>query len=162
MPARAYCGRAHVAGTQTVKCLIQRVTRASVRVEDTVVGEIGAGLLVFVGVQPGDTDEQVARMSQRLLSYRLFGDAEGKMNLSVVDTGGSILLVSQFTLAADTGRGNRPSFSSAASPALAEHYYEALIKVLNASGTPIATGQFGADMQVSLINDGPVTFLLEG
>ena len=145
-----------------MKCLIQRVTRASVRVEDTVVGEIGAGLLVFVGVQPGDTDEQVARMSQRLLSYRLFGDAEGKMNLSVVDTGGSILLVSQFTLAADTGRGNRPSFSSAASPALAEHYYEALIKVLNASGTPIATGQFGADMQVSLINDGPVTFLLEG
>jgi D-tyrosyl-tRNA(Tyr) deacylase len=142
--------------------LIQRVTRASVRVEDTVVGEIGAGLLVFVGVQPGDTDEQVARMSQRLLSYRLFGDAEGKMNLSVVDTGGSILLVSQFTLAADTGRGNRPSFSSAASPALAEHYYEALIKVLNASGTPIATGQFGADMQVSLTNDGPVTFLLEG
>ena len=162
MPARAYCGRAHVAGTQTVKCLIQRVTRASVRVEDTVVGEIGAGLLVFVGVQPGDTDEQVARMSQRLLSYRLFGDAEGKMNLSVVDTEGSILLVSQFTLAADTGRGNRPSFSSAASPALAEHYYEALIKVLNASGTPIATGQFGADMQVSLTNDGPVTFLLEG
>ena len=162
MPARAYCGRAHVAGTQTVKCLIQRVTRASVRVEDTVVGEIGAGLLVFVGVQPGDTDEQVARMSQRLLSYRLFGDAEGKMNLSVVDTGGSILLVSQFTLAADTGRGNRPSFSSAASPALAEHYFEALIKVLNASGTPIATGQFGADMQVSLTNDGPVTFLLEG
>ena len=162
MPARAYCGRAHVAGTQTVKCLIQRVTRASVRVEDTVVGEIGAGLLVFVGVQPGDTDEQVARMSQRLLSYRLFGDAEGKMNLSVVDTGGSILLVSQFTLAVDTGRGNRPSFSSAASPALAEHYYEALIKVLNASGTPIATGQFGADMQVSLTNDGPVTFLLEG
>ena len=145
-----------------MKCLIQRVTRASVRVEDTVVGEIGAGLLVFVGVQPGDTDEQVARMSQRLLSYRLFGDAEGKMNLSVVDTGGSILLVSQFTLAADTGRGNRPSFSSAASPALAEHYYEALIKVLNASGTPIATGQFGADMQVSLTNDGPVTFLLEG
>jgi len=145
-----------------MKCLIQRVTRASVRVEDTVVGEIGAGLLVFVGVQPGDTDEQVARMSQRLLSYRLFGDAEGKMNLSVVDIRGSILLVSQFTLAVDTGRGNRPSFSSAASPALAEHYYEALIKALNASGTPIATGQFGADMQVSLINDGPVTFLLEG
>ena len=145
-----------------MKCLIQRVTRASVRVEDTVVGEIGAGLLVFVGVQPGDTDELVARMSQRLLSYRLFGDAEGKMNLSVVDISGSILLVSQFTLAVDTGRGNRPSFSSAASPALAEHYYEALIKALNASGTPIATGQFGADMQVSLVNDGPVTFLLEG
>jgi len=145
-----------------MKCLIQRVACASVRVEHNVVGEIGSGLLVFIGVEPGDTDEQVARMAQRLLSYRLFGDAEGKMNLSVVDTGGSILLVSQFTLAADTGRGNRPSFSTAAPPALAEYCYEALIKALNASGTPIATGQFGADMQVSLINDGPVTFLLEG
>ena len=142
--------------------MIQRVTCASVRVDRNVVGEIGFGLLVFLGVQPDDTDQTVARMAQRLLNYRLFSDAEGKMNVSVVDARGSILLVSQFTLAANTGRGNRPSFSSAASPVLAEHYYEALIKVLNASGTPIATGQFGADMQVSLTNDGPVTFLLEG
>jgi len=133
-----------------------------VRVDRNVVGEIGFGLLVFLGVQPDDTDQTVARMAQRLLNYRLFSDVEGKMNVSVIDARGSILLVPQFTLAADTDRGNRPSFSSAASPVLAEHYYKALIKALNASGTPIATGQFGADMQVSLTNDGPVTFLLEG
>lgn len=145
-----------------MKCLIQRVTCASVRVDHSVVGEIGSGLLVFIGVQPDDTDQTVARMAQRLLNYRLFSDTEGKMNLSVEDAGGSILLVSQFTLAADTGRGNRPGFSTAAPPALAESCYEALIKALIASGTPIATGQFGADMQVSLVNDGPVTFLLEG
>ena len=145
-----------------MKCLIQRVTCASVRVDQSVVGEIGPGLLVFIGVQADDTDQTVARMAQRLLNYRLFSDAEGKMNVSVVDAQGSILLVPQFTLAADTDRGNRPSFSKAASPALAEHCYEALVSALLASGTPTATGQFGADMQVSLVNDGPVTFLLEG
>ena len=144
-----------------MKCLIQRVTCASVRVDHSVVGEIGSGLLVFIGVQPDDTDQTVARMAQRLLNYRLFSDAAGKMNVSVVDAQGSILLVPQFTLAADTDRGNRPSFSKAASPALAEHCYEALVSALLASGTPTATGQFGADMQVSLVNDGPVTFLLE-
>ena len=145
-----------------MKCLIQRVTCASVRVDHNVVGEIGSGLLVFMGVQPDDTDQTVARMAQRLLNYRLFSDAEGKMNVSVLDAGGSILLVPQFTLAADTSRGNRPSFSKAASPALAEHCYEALVSALLESGTPTATGQFGADMQVSLVNDGPVTFLLKG
>ena len=145
-----------------MKCLIQRVTCASVRVDHNVVGEIGSGLLVFMGVQPDDTDLTVSRMAQRLLNYRLFSDAEGKMNVSVLDAGGSILLVPQFTLAADTDRGNRPSFSKAASPALAEHCYEALVSALLAGGTPTATGQFGADMQVSLVNDGPVTFLLEG
>jgi D-tyrosyl-tRNA(Tyr) deacylase len=145
-----------------MKCLIQRVTCASVRVDQSVVGEIGPGLLVFIGVQADDTDQTVARMAQRLLNYRLFSDAAGKMNVSVVDAQGSILLVPQFTLAADTDRGNRPSFSKAASPALAEHCYEALVSALLASGTPTATGQFGADMQVSLVNDGPVTFLLEG
>jgi D-tyrosyl-tRNA(Tyr) deacylase len=145
-----------------MKCLIQRVTCASVRVDQSVVGEIGPGLLVFIGVQADDTDQTVARMAQRLLNYRLFSDAAGKMNVSVVDAQGSILLVPQFTLAADTGRGNRPSFSKAAPPALAEHCCEALVSALLASGTPTATGQFGADMQVSLVNDGPVTFLLEG
>ena len=144
-----------------MKCLIQRVTCASVRVDQSVVGEIGPGLLVFIGVQADDTDQTVARMAQRLLNYRLFSDAAGKMNVSVVDAQGSILLVPQFTLAADTGRGNRPSFSKAAPPALAEHCCEALVSALLASGTPTATGQFGADMQVSLVNDGPVTFLLE-
>ena len=145
-----------------MKCLIQRVTCASVRVDHNVVGEIGSGLLVFMGVQAEDTDQTVARMAQRLLNYRLFSDAEGKMNLSVVDAGGSILLVSQFTLVADTSRGNRPSFSKAAPPALAEYCYEVLVSALLAGGTPTATGQFGADMQVSLVNDGPVTFLLSG
>jgi len=145
-----------------MKCLIQRVTCASVRVDHNVVGEIGSGLLVFMGVQAEDTDQTVARMAQRLLNYRLFSDAEGKMNLSVVDAGGSILLVPQFTLAADTSRGNRPSFSKAAPPALAEYCYEVLVSALLAGGTPTATGQFGADMQVSLVNDGPVTFLLSG
>ena len=145
-----------------MKCLIQRVTCASVRVDHNVVGEIGSGLLVFIGVQPDDTDQTVARMAQRLLNYRLFSDAEGKMNVSVVDARGSILLVPQFTLAADTDRGNRPSFSKAASPGLAKHCYEALVSTLLAGGTPTATGQFGANMQVSLVNDGPVTFLLEG
>ena len=145
-----------------MKCLIQRVSCASVRVDHNVVGEIGSGLLVFIGVQPDDTDQTVARMAQRLLNYRLFSDAEGKMNVSVVDARGSILLVPQFTLAADTDRGNRPSFSKAAAPALAEHCYEALVSALLESGTLTATGQFGADMQVSLVNDGPVTFLLEG
>ena len=134
-----------------MKCLIQRVTCASVRVDHNVVGEIGSGLLVFMGVQAEDTDQTVARMAQRLLNYRLFSDAEG-----------SILLVPQFTLAADTSRGNRPSFSKAAPPALAEYCYEVLVSALLAGGTPTATGQFGADMQVSLVNDGPVTFLLEG
>ena len=145
-----------------MKCLIQRVTCASVRVDQSVVGEIGPGLLVFIGVQADDTDQTVARMAQRLLNYRLFSDAAGKMNVSVVDAQGSILLVPQFTLSADTDRGNRPSFSKAASPALAEHCYQALVSALLAGGTPTATGQFGADMQVSLVNDGPVTFLLEG
>ena len=145
-----------------MKCLIQRVTCASVRVDHSIVGEIGFGLLVFIGVEADDTDQTVARMAQRLLNYRLFSDAAGKMNVSVVDAQGSILLVPQFTLAADTGRGNRPSFSKAAPPALAEHCCEALVSALLASGTPTATGQFGADMQVSLVNDGPVTFLLEG
>ena len=145
-----------------MKCLIQRVSCASVRVDHNVVGEIDSGLLVFIGVEADDTDQTVARMAQRLLNYRLFSDAAGKMNVSVVDAQGSILLVPQFTLAADTDRGNRPNFSKAASPALAEHCYEALVSALLASGTPTATGQFGADMQVSLVNDGPVTFLLEG
>lgn len=162
MPARAYRDRTRTVATQAMKCLIQRVTSASVMVDNKVVGKIGSGLLVFIGIQPDDTDERVARMAKRLLNYRLFSDTSGKMNLSVVDTGGSILAVSQFTLAADTDRGNRPGFSKAASPELAKHCYEALVGALVASGAPTATGQFGADMQVSLINDGPVTFLLEG
>jgi D-tyrosyl-tRNA(Tyr) deacylase len=136
------------------------VTQASVTVEHRIVGEIQRGLLVFVGVEPSDTDQSVLRMAKRLLSYRIFPDEAGKMNLSVQQVGGAILLVSQFTLAADTRSGNRPSFSTAAAPEQAARLCEDLAKVLAMDNLHIETGQFGADMQVALVNDGPVTFLL--
>ncbi len=143
-----------------MKCLLQRVVQASVAVDQRVVGEIQRGLLVFVGVEPGDTDEIVLRMAKRLLSYRLFSDEEGKMNLNVQQAGGAILLVSQFTLAADTNSGNRPSFSTAAPPEQASRLCADLAQALAVENIRVETGQFGADMQVSLVNDGPVTFLL--
>jgi D-tyrosyl-tRNA(Tyr) deacylase len=143
-----------------MKCLLQRVVQASVAVDQRVVGEIRRGLLVFVGVEPGDTDEIVLRMAKRLLSYRLFSDEEGKMNLNVQQAGGAILLVSQFTLAADTNSGNRPSFSTAAPPEQASRLCADLAQALTVENIRVETGQFGADMQVSLVNDGPVTFLL--
>ena len=141
--------------------LIQRVSEASVRVEEAVVGQIGPGLLVLVGMEPGDTEAQIARMADRLLGYRVFGDETGKMNRSLRDTGGGLLLVSQFTLAADTSSGMRPGFSTAAPPAEAERGFNRLVEICrqkHASG--VETGQFGAHMVVSLVNDGPVTFLL--
>ena len=143
-----------------MKCLLQRVAQASVAVNQRVIGEIPRGLLVFVGVEPGDTDEVVLRMARRLLSYRLFSDEAGKMNLNVQQAGGAILLVSQFTLAADTNSGNRPSFSTAAPPEQASRLCAALAQALAVENIRVETGQFGADMQVSLVNDGPVTFLL--
>ena len=143
-----------------MKCLLQRVVQASVAVDQRVVGEIQRGLLVFVGVEPGDTDEIVLRMAKRLLSYRLFSDEAGKMNLNVQQAGGAILLVSQFTLAADTNSGNRPSFSTAAPPEQASRLCADLAQALTVENVRVETGQFGADMQVSLVNDGPVTFLL--
>ena len=143
-----------------MKCLLQRVVQASVAVDQRVVGEIQRGLLVFVGVEPGDTDEIVLRMAKRLLSYRLFSDEAGKMNLNVQQAGGAILLVSQFTLAADTNSGNRPSFSTAAPPEQASRLCTDLAQALTVENIRVETGQFGADMQVSLVNDGPVTFLL--
>ena len=143
-----------------MKCLLQRVVQASVAVDQRVVGEIQRGLLVFVGVEPGDTDEIVLRMAKRLLSYRLFSDEEGKMNLNVQQAGGAILLVSQFTLAADTNSGNRPSFSTAAPPEQASRLCADLAQALTVENIRVETGQFGADMQVSLVNDGPVTFML--
>ncbi|MGA0335175.1 MAG: D-aminoacyl-tRNA deacylase [Luminiphilus sp.] len=143
-----------------MKCLLQRVVQASVAVDQRVVGEIQRGLLVFVGVEPGDTDEIVLRMAKRLLSYRLFSDEAGKMNLNVQQAGGAILLVSQFTLAADTNSGNRPSFSTAAPPEQASRLCADLAQALTVENIRVETGQFGADMQVSLVNDGPVTFLL--
>ena len=143
-----------------MKCLLQRVAQASVAVNQRVIGEIPRGLLVFVGVEPGDTDEVVLRMARRLLSYRLFSDEAGKMNLNVQQAGGAILLVSQFTLAADTNSGNRPSFSTAAPPEQASRLCADLAQALTVENIRVETGQFGADMQVSLVNDGPVTFML--
>ena len=145
-----------------MKCLLQRVSSASVDVEGDQVGAIGRGLLVFAGLEKGDERAEVDRMCDRLLGYRVFGDAEGRMNLSVTDMAGDLLLVSQFTLAADTRKGARPSFSCAAEPDTARDlfaYFVASIEERHAGH--VATGRFAANMQVSLVNDGPVTFLLE-
>lgn len=144
-----------------MKCLLQRVTQASVTVADEVVGEIDQGLLVLVGVEHGDTEQTVTRMAERLLRYRVFADAEGKMNLNVAQVQGSILLVSQFTLAADTTSGNRPGFSTAAPPEQASNLCDQLADALRKGDVRVETGRFGADMQVALVNDGPVTFLLD-
>ena len=142
--------------------LIQRVTHARVEVDGETVGAIGPGLLALVGIQPGDGEAQVARMSERLLGYRIFGDDDGRMNRSLSDCGGGLLLVSQFTLAADTASGMRPGFTSAAAPDQAEPLFARLIETCrqqHAGG--VETGRFGAHMTVSLVNDGPVTFLLQ-
>ena len=141
--------------------LIQRVTEAAVRVDGETVGAIGPGLLAFVGIEPGDGENQVARMAERLLGYRVFADEAGRMNLGLADTGGGLLLVSQFTLAADTRSGMRPGFSTAAAPELAEPVFNRLLAVCRAGPPPgVETGRFGAHMVISLVNDGPVTFLL--
>ena len=141
--------------------LIQRVTQAHVSVDDEVVGAIGPGLLAFVGIEPGDGDREIERMSERLLGYRVFSDDEGRMNRSVWDIGGEVLLVSQFTLAADTSSGMRPSFTSAAAPDEARAIFEQLVgKVRQKHPERVETGRFGAHMIISLVNDGPVTFLL--
>ncbi|NZA27867.1 D-tyrosyl-tRNA(Tyr) deacylase [Luteimonas sp. SJ-92] len=141
--------------------LIQRVSRASVAVDGQIVGRIGPGLLALVGVEPGDSAAQVRRMADRLLGYRVFADAEGRMNRSLADTGGGLLLVSQFTLAADTRSGMRPGFSTAAAPAEAERIFSELAAICRQKHLPgVETGRFGAHMEVSLVNDGPVSFLL--
>jgi D-aminoacyl-tRNA deacylase len=141
--------------------LIQRVSEASVVVEGRSVGQIGHGLLVLVGVEKHDDETSAKRLLERLLGYRVFPDAEGKMNLSLTDIGGELLLVPQFTLAADTHKGTRPSFSSAASPELGTELFASFVRMARASHPKVATGVFGADMKVSLVNDGPVTFWLQ-
>ena len=141
--------------------LIQRVTEANVVVENEVVGEISQGLLILLGVEPDDTHDTVVAACQKLSKYRVFSDSEGKMNLSVKDIEGSVLLISQFTLAGDTKRGLRPSFSSAAKPDQAKAMYQQLAEEFRKNGIQCETGIFAADMKVSLTNDGPVTFLLE-
>lgn len=140
--------------------LIQRVSEAKVEVESEIVGRIGPGLLVLVGIEMGDGPTEAHKLAQRLVAYRVFGDAAGKMNLSVRDAGGSLLLVSQFTLVADTAAGLRPSFSRGAPPAVGAEMFERLVAAVAATGVPYACGRFGAHMRVSLTNDGPVTFWL--
>jgi D-tyrosyl-tRNA(Tyr) deacylase len=141
--------------------LLQRVTGARVEVAGEIIGEIGPGLLVLVGVERGDTESQADRLLERLLGYRVFADEDGKMNLSLRDTQGGLLLVPQFTLAADTHKGARPSFSSAAAPADGKTLFDYMLAKARTAHAEVASGQFGADMQVSLTNDGPVTFWLQ-
>ncbi len=141
--------------------LLQRVTQAGVVVDGETVGAIGRGLMVLVCAERGDTEREADALLKKLLGYRVFPDAAGKMNLSVADTGGGLLLVPQFTLAADTQSGTRPSFTPAAAPALANTLFEYFASQARALHADVATGRFGADMQVSLVNDGPVTFWLQ-
>jgi D-tyrosyl-tRNA(Tyr) deacylase len=141
--------------------LLQRVGTASVAVQGAVVGEIGRGVLVFAGVQRGDTDAHAERLAERILTYRIFADDAGRMNRSVTDVEGGVLLVPQFTLAADTRRGTRASFSSAAAPDEGLRLFERLVAAVRARYTKVATGSFGADMRVALVNEGPVTFWLQ-
>ena len=144
-----------------MQALIQRVSQAKVVVGGETVGEIGPGLLVLVCAERGDTDAQAERLVAKLLKLRIFSDAEGKMNRSVQYIAGGLLLVSQFTLAADTRGGNRPSFTGAAAPDEGRRLYEKVVALARAAHAPVATGEFAADMQVHLVNDGPVTIPLK-
>ncbi len=140
--------------------VIQRVKRAEVSIEGRCVGSIGQGLVALVAVEKGDTDKQAKRLAERLLSYRVFADHDDKMNLSVNDINGGVLLVSQFTLAADTRSGARPSFTPAAAPDEGRRLFDLFVESVRHGSGQVACGQFGADMQVALVNDGPVTFIL--
>lgn len=144
-----------------MRACVQRVSRASVVVAGEVCGEIGPGLLVLLGVAADDTAGQAAQMADKIAGLRIFNDAEGKMNLSVVDIGGSLLVVSQFTLLGDARKGRRPSYTAAAPPELAEQLYEHFTALVRERGIPVATGRFRQHMEVSLLNDGPVTLLLD-
>jgi len=141
--------------------LLQRVTHATVQVQKKTIAAIDRGLLVFIGVEKNDTTAQADRLLERLLGYRVFPDGDGKMNLGLMDIGGGLLLVPQFTLPADTRKGMRPSFSSAAPPDQGKELFDYLLKEAEARHQPVAAGIFGADMQVTLTNDGPVTFWLK-
>jgi D-aminoacyl-tRNA deacylase len=140
--------------------LIQRVTEASVAVGGESVGAIEKGILALIGVERGDTEAEAERLAERVVAYRIFPDAAGKMNLSLKDIGGGLLAVPQFTLVADTNSGTRPSFSSGASPSEGERFFDAFVSHVRKIHDKVQTGRFGADMQVSLVNDGPVTFWL--
>ena len=144
-----------------MRALLQRVTSASVTVDGAVIGEIGAGLLILVCAMQGDTEDEADKLAAKIGKLRIFRDLEGKMNLSLKDTGGAALVVSQFTLAADTSRGNRPGFSTAAVPAEGRRLYEYFVDRMRAEEVEVATGEFGAEMKVCLENDGPVTIWME-
>lgn len=144
-----------------MKGLLQRVRAARVEVEGEIVGAVDQGLLVLVAVEPEDTREHADKLLHKLLNYRVFSDPQGKMNLSLKDIGGGLLLVSQFTLAADTRSGMRPGFSTAAPPALGAELFDYLLQQAKLQHSNVESGRFGADMQVHLVNDGPVTFMLQ-
>jgi D-aminoacyl-tRNA deacylase len=144
-----------------MRCVLQRVSEASVTVDDHVVGRIGAGLLVLLGVGHGDSEQEAAWLAAKLVRLRVFNDDQGRFNRSLLDVGGSVLVVSQFTLFGDARKGTRPSFVTAAPPELAEPLYQRFCELVAAEGVPVARGVFGAAMQVALVNDGPVTLTLE-
>ena len=144
-----------------MQCVVQRVTSASVAVAGDVVGEIGPGLVLLVGIAAGDTDDQLRWMAEKVAKLRIFSDADGKFNDSLLDTGGAVLSVSQFTLLGDVRKGTRPSFTRAAAPEHAKPAWERFNELVRAQGIDVATGIFAASMQVELVNDGPVTILLE-
>lgn len=144
-----------------MRALVQRVTEAAVRVDGAVLGEIGPGLLILVCAMQGDPKDAASKLAAKIAKLRIFADDNGKMNRSLSDTGGAALVVSQFTLAADTSRGNRPGFSTAAPPSEGAPAYEAFADAMAKLGIPTARGQFGADMKVSLVNDGPVTIWID-
>ncbi len=144
-----------------MRAVIQRVRRARVTVGEETTGEIAAGWLLLLGVAPGDGPKHVDWLADKVANLRAFNEADGKMNLSVQDVRGSVLVVSQFTLYGDCLKGRRPGFTGAAPPAVAEPLYESFVVALKALGIPVATGRFGADMQVELVNDGPVTFVID-
>jgi len=144
-----------------MRIVLQRVSSAKVETGGEVVGEIGAGLLLLLGVRPGDGEEDIAYLVEKTVNLRIFADQEGKMNLSLLDIGGAVLVVSQFTLYADTRKGRRPGFSGAAGPETAEPLYRRFCSALEARGVAVATGRFGAMMDVSLTNQGPVTIIID-
>ena len=144
-----------------MRALIQRVSEASVTVDADVLGEIGTGLLILICAMQGDTEAQADKLAAKIAKLRIFKDDEGRMNRSLLDIGGSALVVSQFTLAADTSRGNRPGFSTAAAPEDGNRLYEYFAGQVAAQGIPVAMGRFGADMKVRLLNDGPVTIWMD-
>ncbi len=144
-----------------MRALVQRVTRASVTVDDDLVGEIGAGLLILACAMDGDTDGAAVKLAGKIAKLRIFADDQGRMNRALLDTGGAALVVSQFTLAADTSRGNRPGFSTAAAPDEGNRLVQLFAETLETLGITVAHGRFGADMAVSLVNDGPVTIWMD-